>query len=762
MRICFVSREVAPFVGGGIATYIVEMARALHAAGHEVHILTYPYGDLQERGQRAMPGVQFHATDPAHGPAALPGAFFAEATQYAMAVYTRFKELSATHNFDYAEFPDYRGEGYFVLRAKKLLGLFGATILGVRLHQPLYVLREVDREATLSVEHAHIEHMERYSVVAADLVVSASRAVLDRVRRDLGAEMPDDGRRPNELLRLPLDVSALVRNAAGTAHRAPAEGLPGATPTVLYFGRLQVCKGVQTLTQAAQIVLASGIKARFRFIGGDTLTGPFGRSMRAYLDTRIEERWRDSFAFEPAIPREELAEAVRAAAVCCFPSIWESYSYACVEALAYGAVVVAGDGGSLRELVEHEQSGLVFPAGDADALAVALTRALTDQALRRRLAANAPARASALSEASAIARRLVELVESLRDRQAAAARPSSVRIAASDVSVIIPFFNLGEYLPETLQSLEAQTFRGFELIIVDDGSTEPRSIALLEELRGKGYHVIRKPNGGLGSARNAGFRAARGRWCLPFDADDLAHPALLETLVGAAERDPELAAVSPMFMSFDESPDRPKSGYVPLSADPDLLLFHNIAGSGGGSLLRRDAVLAVGGYDEWLTSFEDWDMWCRLVEGGYRCSVVPEFLFYYRLRPGSLIRSEAIPRQHALKAYLIARHPHLARRPDRTLRLQLAETCRMEALWQEAQAMLEHKTASAAEAPASEMVQLGLMPATVQLEVQRALRENLRYRIADRINDALKRCGIQRVIKRMATALTGRRRRDPS
>lgn len=809
MRICLVAREVAPFIGGGIATYAAQMARALVAAGHEVHILTALYPDLHQRSAQHMPSVHMHAVDINAGDAGLHGAYFSEATRYAMAAYEALLKLHAQTPFDYIELPEYRGEGFWILRAKRTLGDFDSAVLGVRMHTPLYLCRRADRVAALDLEIAHIEHMEKTSIAEADLLITASRAMMSQAQTDLDDLWPSDNDQTRAILPLPIDLSEIERDLGGAG--TPLRGVLGASSTsghadatqdgaevlssdtpapgehiILYYGRLQLLKGVVELVDAAQRLMDKGLNVRLRLIGGDTMTGPFGRSMLEHLKRRVDSRFASRITFEGPRPRGDLARAIRGASVCCFPSHWESFSMACLEALALGAVTVVSDGGSLPELVEHGTTGLIAKAGDVDSLAAALERALTDDQLRESARRLGPTRAHELSHDEEIVDRLIALIDQTRQRLSASApAPSEPRGGDSSrtptLSIIVPYYNLGEYLPATLASIEAQTFKDYELIIVDDGSTDEKSIQLCDDLRARGYNVLRKPNGGLGSARNWGVKHARAKWVLPLDADDLFDPRMFEILVEAKRRNPHLVSISPMFRSFIESPDKPISGFVPLGFDRDLLMHHNIVGPGGGSLVEREAILAVGGYDEWLTSYEDWDMWCRLAEAGCRGTTIPAFLLYYRLRPGSLIRAEAIPRHQLLKAYVQERHRRLAKDPDRVIRITLAEAEAAKAradTWHAEAQKLHTQTATLQQQLAGLQATLaatkhgqapgvnGSSPAVangsppnltgaelkpapiiVRAEAQRLLHENMRYRLADRVNNVLKASGLHTAVK---------------
>ncbi|QQS10208.1 MAG: glycosyltransferase [Phycisphaerales bacterium] len=768
MRVCLVSREVRPFVGGGLATYVQEMARVLVSRGHEVHVLTVPTENLTVRLHEVIPGVVAHEVVIHRGHAAIPGAYYSHANRYSMAVFEKLRELHAHTPFDYIEFPEYAGEGYWSLRAKRTLGDFAGCVLGVRLHTPHYTCLEVDRKHTLPTENAHIEHMEKWSIREADVVLSASQAMVDRVTRDLGGMKRGEERGPTRIVRLPIDLEQIRRDFG----RGEAEA--GSVPTIVCVGRSQCCKGSQVLVEAAHLLFERGVEACVKFIGGDTHTGPFGRSMREHLERRMSGRFRDRFTIEEARDREGLGAAIRGTiadgGVCCFPSLWESYCLACVEAMGVGACVVTSDAGALPEVVRDGVDGIVTRADDPASLADGLERAIRDRELRTRLMVSARERAVSLSGIESVGAALERVIEECRGGRGTngggervAARPRLERLPSA--TVIVPFYNVAEFLPATLESLANQTHKDFELIIVNDGSTDADAISLLDQLRAQGYRIIDKRNGGLGSARNVGFRAASGEWVLPVDADDLCVPEYVETLLRVVSRDPHLAWASSMFTSFYTNPEEVVSGYIPLAGDPDLLPYHNIGGPGAGSILQRQTVLDVGGYDEWLTSFEDWDLWCTLVEHGHRGVAIPEFLLKYRLRQGSLIRSEVLPRQQALRAYLMKKHARLARDPSIAARMilwdQFAAQDRVGALEmqvRELQVRLAEASGTAhlpAEVAPTPPLTSVIDPVLVRSEAFSLIRENIRYRIADRINDAIKATGVHSAVKKAAVKAIG-------
>jgi glycosyltransferase involved in cell wall biosynthesis len=228
-------------------------------------------------------------------------------------------------------------------------------------------------------------------------------------------------------------------------------------------------------------------------------------------------------------------------------------------------------------------------------------------------------------------------------------------VATPDVSVIIPCYNGGRFLPNALASLAAQTFRNFETIVVDDGSTDAQTRTVLDGL-GPDVNVIRQENRGLPAARNTGIRAARAAFVLPFDCDDLVKPTLLEETV------PVLRTSAPdvAFVTFYEQLSGARSGIVTVEFDPFAQLFHNRLHYC--LLLRKSAWQAVGGYDETMRSgYEDWEFNVHLIAAGFRGVVVPKPLFVYSVSADGMLMSRS-GRMHAtLWRSIRDRHPELYR-----------------------------------------------------------------------------------------------------
>jgi glycosyltransferase involved in cell wall biosynthesis len=220
------------------------------------------------------------------------------------------------------------------------------------------------------------------------------------------------------------------------------------------------------------------------------------------------------------------------------------------------------------------------------------------------------------------------------------------------VSVVIPYFNAHATLAETLRALDAQSFRDFETIVVDDGSTAPEAQALLGTLPDS-VRIIRQSNRGLPGARNAGIAAALGALVLPLDSDDLLEPDALAKLVAALDAEPGADLAFPWTRRFGD-----ENGVSPMAFNPFEQLIVNEAPYC--MLMRRELVARAGGYDESMREgYEDWEFNIRLIALGARAVVLPEPLFLYRIRAGSMLRTTTMRRHVEIWRTIRKRHPAL-------------------------------------------------------------------------------------------------------
>src|SRR5437899_3752442 len=188
------------------------------------------------------------------------------------------------------------------------------------------------------------------------------------------------------------------------------------------------------------------------------------------------------------------------------------------------------------------------------------------------------------------------------------------------VSILTPAYNAESYIGEAISSALAQTFPAFELIVVDDGSTD-RTSAVAEEYarRDARVHVIRQANGGTAKARNTAISASGGDYVALLDSDDRWMPDFLEVTFTTLSTHPELDVVSANAINFgaerDGTPWKPVfDGLKPVSLRDIIEVEDSICIA---AMFRRRVAESVGGFDETLTRNEDYDFWLRAALAGY-------------------------------------------------------------------------------------------------------------------------------------------------
>ena len=232
------------------------------------------------------------------------------------------------------------------------------------------------------------------------------------------------------------------------------------------------------------------------------------------------------------------------------------------------------------------------------------------------------------------------------------------------ISVVIPCYMQAEFLPEAVESVIAQTFTDWEIVIVDDGSpdrTGPVAEELARRHSTRRIRVIRQPNAGLPRARNAGIERALGSYILPLDADDRIGPTMLERTYSLLEEQPGVAIAYTDVQRFGDSNEVIRA----VEFDPELLPGADHLSYC--SLYRKEVWEAVGGYNpNMVYGYEDWDFWVGAVERGYTARRIPDPLFEYRVRGGSMF-ADATAHDAELRRQMRRNHPAVYRW-DRRLR----------------------------------------------------------------------------------------------
>jgi glycosyltransferase involved in cell wall biosynthesis len=212
-------------------------------------------------------------------------------------------------------------------------------------------------------------------------------------------------------------------------------------------------------------------------------------------------------------------------------------------------------------------------------------------------------------------------------------------------SVVMPAFNAARTIGSSIRSVLHQTEQDFEVIVVDDGSTDTTSECARSFATDPRIRVIVQRNKGPAAARNAGIATARGFYVSMLDADDLWLPAYLEVMGGSLDANPEAPfAYTDAWVLDDESGRVRRTSAMSYQRPPKTmldprafflqLLEHNFVYTS--VTMRRSVLDDVGGYDESLWTGEDWDLWLRIASRGTRPVRPPGLLAIHRNHPSSL------------------------------------------------------------------------------------------------------------------------------
>jgi glycosyltransferase involved in cell wall biosynthesis len=225
------------------------------------------------------------------------------------------------------------------------------------------------------------------------------------------------------------------------------------------------------------------------------------------------------------------------------------------------------------------------------------------------------------------------------------------------ISVIIPCFNHGEFLSETVTSVTGAKRDDLELIVVDDGSTDQRTREEVDALCGQGIRTIRQENKGVAAARNAAILASQGQYIFPLDADDHLRPGWIDQGIRILDSDPQVGVVYGDEEFFGTQTGRWHTG--PFDLDR-LLQFNYIPVS---ALYRRSVWEQNGGYDGTMPvqGFEDWDFWLGAFEHGWRFAYLPEIFIDYRRANESML-THALGFNAQTEEFIAKKHGPLYRR----------------------------------------------------------------------------------------------------
>lgn len=377
----------------GIGAYMHTLATSCVAVGHSVFALLTrrPVG-----WQAEMDGVRLIGVG-------LADRVLDRRSAWRLPVFSlRVARLVRDLQLDVLETHEYGGEAAFIR-------FFDSTVpMVVRLHCSSKIVRLYppgEAARPLGLAGRLRSWLERRSIMSADAVTSISSALL---------------RRTNQVLDTNLNDAAVVPNPVDDAF-FEVSGKDGSEPTIVFIGRLEWIKGPDVLAVAAGKLAVRHPSARFVLVGSDTKDAPGATPMLDYVQSLLTPDVRERFTFTGAASRQQVLEIVRGATICVIPSRWEGFSLPAAEAAAVGKPIVISSATGIAEWLHDGESALIVPPADADALAAAIDRLLTDADLRVRLGASARIVAERYFRADVVAGSILQVYRRVLNRRSCAA-----------------------------------------------------------------------------------------------------------------------------------------------------------------------------------------------------------------------------------------------------------------------------------------------------------------------------------------------------
>ncbi|UWF59417.1 glycosyltransferase [Brucella sp. 2716] len=649
MQYWILTTEYPPYFGGGISTYCAEAARILASQGYDVTVLVphqTPAEQLIVEVMGKLTVVRFNVD---YFSAGVPELHHAAKVAYAfkMASYTW---LEKSPQPDLIEAQDYMGVSYFIAM-DKLIGTspLKDCVLGITLHAPSYISRSYNAETNLRFPDFWMSEMERFCIKSADVVWTPSRNVV----RHLGDELKDISA---ELIRNPFMMPPVIDDENDNCG-------------IYFFGRVQYLKGIIKLFEAFRIYREKGGEERLNVVGGDSFFHAKGCGMRSFLERRFSRLIADGcISFMGLLPREKALERLKLAKLVVIPSDFENFAYAALEAMALEKVILTGNNTGQAELIEDGVNGFIVDS-TVEGLSAALTRALNMTDLERReMGRNA--RATVAVECSeqryfdkkdaSVRKALARHVPVSRRKNFPFLRISNLHENIPDLSskpslngllsIVIPYFNLGHYLEDALESAAQVSYEKVEILVLNASSTESSSIAEFYRLsevynndtRFRFEHISDK---GLADTRNRGAELARGEFLTFLDADDITTPNYYTKAIEILKNYENVGFVGCWVRSFEGA----DNGWISWNTEPPYILFHNSINTAS-IVMKRDVFLRCGKNDiDMFVGMEDYESMVRMVSYGFGGVAIPEFLFKYRVHSDSMMRS--LIRQNDILSY---------------------------------------------------------------------------------------------------------------
>jgi glycosyltransferase involved in cell wall biosynthesis len=618
MKICIVTPDFPGFINnGGIGTACYHLAHLL-AQEHQVHVLyTTPIylSNKKEPPKPSHPNITIHTLENQPSPyPKIHGDYF---IKNSLLAYHWLKEK----NFDLIHFQDWHANGFFSIQSKRTGIAFHNTIIALTMHSNSQWIREGSHELIHApIIQTSLDYMERYCHQHCDHLISPSHHLLNWAKQ-----------KNWHLSRfshiLPYAFTHATTATAVTTYQHHH---------LIFFGRLETRKGIHLFCEAINSVIGKTPIQKITLLGKYGIA-PNGIDAARYLKPFIKH-WTQkhiSVSVHTRFGYDQALQHIRQhPGILIIPSLIDNLPYTVIESIQHQFPFLAANTGGIPEMADPQW--LFEPT--TEALAQAISEIPT-----RFPPGYTP---NHLYQSSKANTQLLEFHRQLaRALPTAKAQPTPPP-PTPKVSVCIPHYNHGKYLPQLLAALKAQDYPNFEVLIRDDGSTDPASLQTFAQLQ-KQYpqfnFYYNQHNQGPSSTRYALAQSAQGDFILFMDSDNLpANRSMIQSFVHAIQTsNADICTSHNLIFKDDFTPTTHKEyfdAFIPIGPCLEIGSLKNVFGDTN-FIIKKNVFEQLGGFKEEASPIEDWEFLLRANLEGFSQEVIPEPIFLYRVIPQSLLRS---------------------------------------------------------------------------------------------------------------------------
>ncbi len=653
MKIWFLTGEFAPDFGGGIGTYVENCAKMFAEAGDDVTVIVRSLKEnKEEKTKEGYKVVRFRQGEGEYY--TYLGYDNALAYQYYEVI---MKLIDKYGKPDVIEMQEYNAYGQYIIQNKLMLNEKLKDIpLVVHLHTPSFETLKINQFNTYEAPFYWIGEMEKFCIKGADALLCPSQFLADKLQYLL----PD---KKINVINLPFDI-----DKGELEKYQESNPIKSDKKTLLYFGRTEYRKGVIQMLKGAEKLWEKGLDFKVKIIGGDVKLeskGTFiGEELKKKYAKYIESGNLEMLA---PIPHLDLIPHILSATAVTIPSLYENFPNTCIYSMWLGKPVLVSKSGGQAEMVQESgKNGIIFDwdkEGDFEEKLEQLLN-MSDEELQT-MGNNAKTRINKLCNMETNLKLRREFFEEvIRNKNKQKDKFPFVEEMPKDeytkvyegekdlLSVVIPYYNLGKTLPETIDSIKETEYKKYEIIIVNDGSTDQESIDVLKQYENdEKIRIINIKNKGLANARNVGAEAAKGEFVAFIDADDKIDKTFYPKAINILHQYDNVSYVYSWVQYFEGSTAVWPTFNIHI---PYLLCANMLAAY---SVIRKNDFLNFGkNRIKMEYGMEDYDGWVSLAEHGCLGVSIPEKLNLYRVRKDSMSRQ--FNKKMRIYLYQISRDGH--------------------------------------------------------------------------------------------------------